>query len=214
MIRAYIGLLGSGKTLSMVNDASDLLKTGRRVFTNVPFRLLDSQNTPTFLNGKQFEYALKTETNALFLIDEASIVLPSYYWNKLSSDYIIRFAQARKYGLDIFYTSQGWNHTVRRLRDLTNEVVKCSKYTIAKWDFIKNTTFDPEYFDQKVISGTDFEKKFIIANKTLFPKTLKRLYKMYDTYHLITTSTTMGVGLEEIPDKPVIDSTDYELFKI
>lgn len=205
MIRAYIGLLGQGKTLSMINDASELLAKGRKVFTNVPFHLQDGTQA-TYLPGKVFEQALKSEVNALFLIDEASIVLPSYFWNQLSSDYIIRFAQARKYGLDIFYTSQGYKHTIKRLRDLTNEIVKCTKHNLFGIEFIKNVTYDPEYFDYKIISGTDFEKKFILKKKIINQKKLKKLYKMYDTMHLITESTTMGVGLDKIePEvKPLV----------
>jgi zona occludens toxin (predicted ATPase) len=201
MIRAYVGRLGEGKTLSMVNDAIEYLKKGRTVYTNVPFHLPLSKNPkdlnyqPIYLNTKDLEVAIKTQRGALFCVDEASIVFPSYFWNKLSPDYLIRFAQARKYGMDIFYTSQGFSHTVKRLRDLTNEVVKCKKLSFFGLPVFSNIVYEPEFFDIKILFDSKLEQKYIIRRKTILPIKAKQLFGMFDTLHTITTSSTMGVDL-------------------
>lgn len=194
MIKGYIGLLGEGKTLSMVFDAVEALKQGKRVISNTPIHstIKGKELFAVCLPQHGIEEALKTETNALFCIDEASIVFPSWFWAKLSGDFLIRFAQARKFGLDIFYTSQGYNHTIKRLRDLTNIVTKCSKHTFFGQTFFRNLDYDPEYFAYKIINGTSMEKKFILRRRFIYPWQAKQIYKAFDTYALVQASALMG----------------------
>jgi hypothetical protein len=193
MIRAYVGLLGEGKTISMINDAIYHLERGRKIITNVDFMWKKGGKVfrPDFRTARDFERALFTEDNCIFLIDEASIFFPSYFWNKLSMDYIIKFAQARKYGLDIYYTSQGYNHTIKRLRDLTNVVVKCKRSHIGKFDlWIKNTWYDPEFFDIKIFND-EIEKKYILYSRRILRGRLHKLFKSYDTMYKIEMGSTI-----------------------
>lgn len=194
MIRAYTGLLGSGKTLSMVNDARQLLIEGNKIFTNTPFAFMHKgkEYRPIFLqNPKDIEQKILTESDAVFCIDEAAIVFPNYFWNNLPIDYLLRFAQSRKYGLHFMYTTQRLNHTVKRLRDLTNIVVKVRKIRLfQRWDFYENIYYDPEYFDFKVMSGTEMEKKFILGRKWILPNRARLLYNSYQTLY------TVGHGLD------------------
>lgn len=208
MIRGYIGLLGEGKTLSMINDSVDFLvpkkkeEFGRRIITNVPFvwKHRGTEYKPIFYEGKQFERALLTEVNALFLIDEASIVFPSYFWNKLSGSYLMRFAQARKYGLDIFFTSQGWNHTIKRLRDLTNIVVKCEKVKVPFYGTImRNIHYNPDFFMNKIMLSPQMERKYILGRKFITKGRQNKLFKAYDTMFTISASALTTT-----------DTTDYE----
>lgn len=187
MIRAYTGLLGYGKTLSMVNDAMMQIKNGVKVFTNTPFTGAE------FLPKKHFEQAILNTTNAVFCIDEAAIVFPNYFWNHLPVDFLLRFAQSRKYGLHIFYTTQRLNHTVKRLRDLTNIVVKCRKVQVfGHWDFFENTYYDPEYFDFKIMTDTEVEKKFILGKKWILPPQVARIYRAYDTFYTVDHNLDMA----------------------
>jgi len=226
MIRGYIGLLGMGKTISMVNDSIDALRKGQKVITNTPFawrfeRKFNKENpnykvlngkeyyVPTFIdNPTQFKKALFNETNCLICIDEASILLSSYDWQKMSLDFIMKFAQARKYGLDIFYTSQGFNHTVKRLRDLTNEVVACKKYMPFGFNFITNTTYDPDFFAQRVIANSTAENKYVLKRKTIYSGRLKKLYSAYDT--MFKVGSNMLTDEEKaVHNLPSVDLTQF-----
>lgn len=199
MIRAYVGLMGEGKTLSMVNDAIIRVRQGQRVFSNVPFEnlkdgILDKNyhRQPVIVGTEQLERLIITEENALFLIDEANIVFPAYYWKRLSPEYLIRFCQTRKVRVDLFYTSQGFTHTVARLRELTNEVIRCeSRYFFGKHFFI-NTAYDPEKFD-KDFSTEYSERRARIWLKRIYWGRAKYLFKCFDTFHIIDTSTVMGI---------------------
>lgn len=206
MIRAYIGLLGSGKTLSMVYDAIPFVLQGKKVISNTPFFISDSRAKPDAPNyktlggkvgygpdllasGADFQRAFYNESDCLFLIDEAAIILSAYDWNKMPFEVVMRFAQARKYGVDIFYTSQSLSHTVRRLRDLTNEVVKCRFYNLfGMIQIIKNKVYDPEYYLSGRERGPKTEPDYLLDTRTLWPWQLKKLYKQYDTMYKVAYS--------------------------
>jgi hypothetical protein len=199
MIRAYVGLMGEGKSLSMVNDALQRLRQGQKVYTNVPFKNLkyglfdkNYKLQPIVVTTKQLEELIVTQDNALFCIDEANIVFPSYYWKRLNPEYLIRFCQTRKVKVDLFYTSQGFTHTIVRLRELTNEVVKCENRFIFGFQFFINTAYDPEKYDRNFT--TEFqEKRAIIWRKRIYTRRSKYLFKCFDTYHKIETSSIMGI---------------------
>lgn len=208
MIRAYVGLMGEGKTLSMVNDALTRLRQGQKVFINTPFKNLKSgwfdkkyeqkdKNgywlyRPNIVTTQELEQLIITEENALFCVDEANIVFPAYYWKKMSPEYLIRFCQTRKVRVDIFYTSQGFTHTVARLRELTNEVVKCEHRAFFGNQFFINTAYDPEKFDKDFITEYQ-EKRARIWQKRIYWGRAKYLFRCFDTYHIIETSTVMGI---------------------
>jgi hypothetical protein len=199
MIRAYVGLMGEGKTLSMVNDALARLRAGQRVFSNVPFKNIKTgwfdrnhKVQPIIVGTKELEELIISQENALFCIDEANIVFPSYYWKKLSPEYLIKFCQTRKVKVDLFYTSQGFTHTVIRLRELTNEVVKCEHRWFFGNQFFINTAYDPEKYDRDFT--TEFqETRAKIWSRRIYWGRAKQLFKCFDTYHIIDTSTVMGI---------------------
>lgn len=202
MIRAYIGLLGQGKTLNATYDIMELLRKGARVISNTPIQFEEKGNTfyaEYVNNGKEFQRKLKTEENCVFFIDEASIFFPSFFWDKLDGTYIMRFAQARKYRTDIFYTSQGYNHTIKRLRDLTNEVVKCTarKLPILSIPLYVATTYDPEFFAQRIISSPTVEQRYIIRSRILYPSEYRRVYRAYNTMQRVESSALTNI------DKPI-----------
>ena len=195
MIRGYVGLLGEGKTLSMVKDTIPYLRKHKKVLSNLPIKIPDPQQkgeylTSIYLPTRQLLKAFREEYNALFVIDEASIVFPAQYWNKLDPDFIIKFAQARKYGLDLFYTTQRYGHAIKRLRDLTNEIVICKKEVFFNMTFFKNWIMNPEYFDNLMRTEWWF-KDNIINSRHILPKEAKELYKAYDTMFMVQGSELM-----------------------
>jgi hypothetical protein len=216
MIKAYVGLLGQGKTISMVNDAIPLLERGYNVVSNVDFtwKVKGKTYKPDFIyNARDFKDRLFNAVNTVILVDEASIVWSSYDWEKMRTDLIMKFAQSRKYGLHFFYTSQGFGHTLKRLRDLTNIVVKCERVNVLGFKFIRNLVYNPEFFDFPIAPPLEMEKKFILRRKMLFPGRLRKLYKAYDTYARVAFNDlqvgdikdiTENVKIIEIPESLLI----------
>jgi len=207
MIRGYIGLAGQGKTFSMVADAVEQMKKGRRVISNIPikFRYWKKEYQSIYISGNQFmEYFLK-ENNALFLFDEASLLLPNYFWQNMPMELVFKLGQNRKFGLDIYYTSQGYSHTVRRLRDLSNEIVKCRKVNLFGKPTFINIYYDPEYFEHSTLN-VDQEKKFIIKRKVINIFDTAWLFKAYDSMYIVDTAglskfDRSSVGLQEGQNK-------------
>ena len=122
MIRCFDGLLGQGKTYGMVDEAVQLSrKEHPMVYTNMA--------------GLQFPEAVYFDhieelcniSSGLVLLDEALIVVPARFWQEMGRDLLGRFAQLRKHGLDLWYTSQFADGVDKTLRELTNEVVTCQK---------------------------------------------------------------------------------------
>lgn len=214
MIRAYIGLLGQGKTISMVHDGLAALKKGRRVITNTPFVLRGFKKRltlkewwngtiavphdvyPEFAETQKLLHLFKTVEDALFLIDEASIVFSNYSEKLLAGDYIARFAQSRKFGLDLYYTTQAFLHTNGRIRDLTNEVVQCVNHGVS----IANFTYLPDAFLNNKMPPF-MRKQFLLDQRFLTPWQLKNLYKAYDTLFTIESSATISVQNDTILHK-------------
>jgi len=203
MIRAYIGLLGAGKTLAMVNDAADIMiKKKKRVISNVPikFRNWRKDYEAEFYQGQEFQDQILKAKNTLVLIDEASLVFPSYFWNKIPGEFLMKFAQSRKYAVDIFYTSQGFNHSVKRLRDITNEVVRCEKRKVLGLEVFSIITYNPEYFEQKIIPSVEIEKRYIIKRRIISPSHAKWLFKIYDTLFIVDSSALIDVDISKLND--------------
>ena len=190
MIVGYIGLPAQGKTLGMVYDACKALKDEKRVISNIPI-------TDTIFGSKrQAEYvediteSFRVTTNALICVDEASIVLPNYFWKKMNPRMLIRFAQVRKYGLDISYTSQGWSHTVKRLRDLTSFVVNCVHHRM----WFAYEWLDPEYYYRNV--PRIYKKDYLQKTAYIFPPKLKSAYIAFNTLHVVAYSNLMDTDID------------------
>jgi len=205
LIRAYVGLMGQGKTLSMVRHALRELKNGRRIITNTPFkyfalekkpplfqRLLGKKSTfsdltPEYVDTKDLLRLLKTEKQALFLIDEASIVFSNYGKELLDGDWVMRFAQIRKMGVEMWYTTQRFQHVHSRLRDLTFEVVSCEKMSPKLFG---NFWYHPDAFMNTKMPPA-MRQKFILDREFIWPWELKGLFAAYDTEFTVGESATI-----------------------
>lgn len=199
MIKAYIGRVGSGKTLNMVYDLANAMYRGRRVITNTPieclfdppFRVPHKLKAEFIPKGKDFLHALAYAQNCIIAVDEASIFLPSQFWNKLPPELLIKFAENRKFNCDIYYTTQGFGHTVKRLRDLTQIVHSCRGWWFGWKKLFMVRTFLPEFF-----FGMPTENKYKayhLGNRILWPSPLKRAFKAYDTHYVVDTSAMMTI---------------------
>jgi hypothetical protein len=208
VIRAYVGRMGEGKTLSLVKDAIGYLNEGLNVFTNIHFTNPPKPKTmfkkeqpskqPIILNTKGLEEALLTEQHCLFAVDEGNIVFPAHYWKNLSPDYEMMFAQSRKIGCDIFYTSQLFTHTASRLRDLTQEILQTTKRGFFGHKFFINKCYDPERYRPDFFNPFQ-EQNALLWNRKIYWWEAEKLYKCYNTYKLIEVSSAyQGKGVSRL----------------
>jgi len=211
MIRGYLGEFGSGKTLSMVWDLMMSMYKGRKVVSNTPIELLydpiigkKKYIKANFIQeGDKFQWALEHWENCLFAIDEASVYLPSNYWNKMPPGLIVKFAQQRKYRTDFYYTSQIYGHSVKRLRDLTHIVYLCRRKTlfpgikIGKHRILPRIQiFINKKFNPAFMHGEQSKKKYdryFWGSRTLYPSQVKRVFKAYNTNYVVDMSAMMKV---------------------
>jgi len=164
MIRGYLGLPGAGKTFSMVNDAWQLFrKNPQQVYTNMAGLRFPEAIYVDGLDG------LLHVDNGLVLFDEAGVSLSSRYWQSVSRDLLMRFAQVRKNGLDLWWTSQHENRVDTVLREISNEYVRCQR----TGRLLSKTTWLPE------------DKKAHVA-RSITPMS-KTVYDLYDTLEVIAS---------------------------
>lgn len=201
MIKAYTGLFGTGKTLGGVVECCMALSKGKKVFSNVPIK--------DFIFGSKKEtemfYAMENiieMDNCLVFADEASVVFGSRTFTKTPKYVLDRLAQSRKFKMHFVYTSQGFKHTEKRLRDFTNIVYKAVR--LGKTDtFLKEyrphgfryDSFDPADIElntpKKWLKRLDMfviTKWFIYAPLFSFyfkKDLLNRVYSSYDTNFLV-----------------------------
>jgi len=191
MIYAYVGLPGTGKTFSMVYDTIPLIKSGGKVISNFPIRF-GKQKDGSYkyksicLNPVDFIDAIEHEERATFLVDECNIIFSSYDdVKKIERGLLNRFAQGRKLGLDFFFTSQRFHHSLKRIRDLTNVVVECKKFVFLTFTFFRNTYYNPVIYDREALFDTPLEQKYIMKKRFIMPWELPGVYSKYPTEFLI-----------------------------
>lgn len=189
MIRAYVGLWGSGKSLSMVTEAL-------RVFRNTYCQVYTDMATLRFphavyWSAEQPELMAQV-SEGLVLMDEAQVMADARKWQQVPSDVLLAWAQGRKNKLDLVYTTQQFEAVDTRLRSLTAEVVRCKRYG-PMWLHIHQR---PGY-------------KEVLRKRWIFPS--RTAMKLYDTYELIGRRVGQGAGRSDhlaqvraglSPDKP------------
>lgn len=233
MIKAFTGLTGSGKTLSMVMAACRHYKDMERpIFSNFRMGVWDYEGEGIFkhkkmVNGKPaikwatvlrsddfIEKLLSTKTG-LFLVDEAGFVFNNRKWRTLPFELVARFQQSRKLGVDIYYTSQNISRVDMTLRELTHVQIMCQMDTMpfasSHWRLLNEAYYNP-------IIGHDSEsnrKLYEAYREWWFWWQFKKYYSLYDTLELINFSigkdkkdgekTQKKKDQEIIPDEIVID---------
>jgi hypothetical protein len=213
MIKLYVGNLGAGKTLHMVRDLMEQMKRGRKVISNTPIRFFHNKRlyqSITVSDSKEFLSAVINSWNATIAIDELAVFFPANFWNRISGELIYKFAQSRKMRVDFYGTTQGWGHTIKRIRDLTNLVVMCSRrrfflpmpsfkrwkdksgklhkaFNLSRPYLFKGTTFWPEFFRHSIL---DYKKRkfYTVDTDIIYPSEAKRVFQAYNTYFRVKGS--------------------------
>jgi hypothetical protein len=193
MIKGYTGMFGYGKTLWLVADVIDEMKKGRRVISNTPIRfkhkgqILEAQYVA---NRQEYMQYLITESNCIFVLDEAGIYLPNNYWDKMPFDLTAKLMQSRKYETDFYYTVQRFGHTTIKLRDLTNIIVKCYRKRFLGFGQIVfyAVDCDPEMVENKISINSPLAKEYILKVNKMYPSKYKKVFPTYDTKFKVVES--------------------------
>lgn len=235
MIKAYVGDFGSGKTANMVWDLMQAMIRGAHVITNTPIKFYHDPligkgrwyEAEFISNGKKFQEAIAYRQNCIFAIDEAAVYLPNIYWSKLPPEFIVKFAQNRKYRTDFYYTTQGFGHAVKRLRELTHICILCNRSRLLPLPAIKfkiknrkiyigpPVLFKARFFDPAMFYGTWTIKKYeryLRKTRYLYPSQIKRIFRSYNTMYVVDASAMMNVKGFVQPSK--IDEEGKEINRI
>lgn len=119
-ITAFVGVNGSGKTLSAIAYAArGERRWGRRVLTNVPGTRFDQFETLDDLSNDPLGLQ---DTDVVF--DEAGVIFASRS-TKRDEQFNAVVQQLRKSNSRLFWTAPAWARADKQLREVTQVVVKC-----------------------------------------------------------------------------------------
>ena len=189
MIRIYIGLLGSGKTLSMVKDMYNDNKNGRKIVSNLILKFTKNQISQDFF--EKFASGKKEELfNVTLGLDELHIFLDSRRSTSKRNTYLSYFIlQTRKRDVVLRGTSQFFNQIDLRLRNITDYLTQCEALIKQGNKFIKVTPvkaisgLTEEETENLWIKNTTIDRSGKVINKSIFKA--KPYFNLYDTNQII-----------------------------
>jgi KaiC/GvpD/RAD55 family RecA-like ATPase len=140
-ISCVLGVRGSGKTLFMTSLAYKYAATGKKIIAN--YHLIDIEYT--YMTFEEISKLPDELYNAVVLLDEIQIGADSYEIFKKSNKMITTFAtQLRKRKIVMYYSTQVFTQTTKRLREQTNYIIQVEN-TNQK-GISKISVFDREKF--------------------------------------------------------------------
>lgn len=168
-IISFSGLMGSGKSLSMVREAVKYYAAGYKIYANfhlnIPYTHLTFDDLVSMVEN---EHYLK---NCVILLDEVHIMLDSRGSMTKTSKLISFWLNfSRKNSILIMYTTQHLHQVDKRLRSGTDTFVFCEGIK-----YVKN---GKEYFIvvNNISNGNVAKEEFFVGNK---------FFKYYDTNEVI-----------------------------
>lgn len=171
MVIAFLGRMGSGKTLNMSKWGSFFAEQcHKELIANYHLK-----NASYFNTHKQ----IKDIKNAIICYDEITTDHDSRNWEN-NVKFTHWFLQLRKIGCDFLYSTQRWNTVEKRIRENTDIIIRCSK----KRQIGSNQFIDKWAFVEKIFDIQDGEDQ-AITGKTLINKYPQFLYGLYDTNEII-----------------------------
>lgn len=179
-IYAYTGLVGSGKSYSVIDDLV------RRFRTSIPQVFTDfiSLKCPhaVYLNAEEPEGLVSVE-NGVVALDEAQVIFNAHFWDKVDPLMMSAFQQSRKNGIDVLLTVQALDRLTKFLRELVAIEIRCRR--------IGRFVFQLHY-----PAGMDKVKPFRKTVRLLNAKVMAQ----YDTLEVIGKKVGLGLARSEFLD--------------
>lgn len=143
-LRVYVGMFGTGKSLSAVNYVRRQAKQyNLNVLSNI--RLTDVPYTP-LVNYKQI---IDAPGDTIILIDEISTVFNARTWKDFNINLLFQLLQCRKQKKQLVCTAQRFAHVDKLIRDITAEVIVCRK----TWRVVRNIAYDGWDYENAPVSA-------------------------------------------------------------
>jgi len=123
MVEGIVGLPGSGKTYLLAKIGIEDIKKGKEVYAN--FHLEGARyfsRLPQVIDIIKYKLVNKQPVKMTILIDEINLSFPSRMWQKIPGWVLYFWSQTRKFGLDIYYTSQSLARVDKVIREISNFV--------------------------------------------------------------------------------------------
>lgn len=177
-IRMYVGLPGTGKTISMVEYLVrlriDFPKI--KIYTNFGFEYENGE----IISLDDFS-KINSPDGVVFAVDEVQLSFQSRKFNSFPSEMIFLLTQNRKFKKHFVCTAQSFDHVDKIFRDLTNVVVQCKNWG-SRWFFQKAYTT----LDYKTKYNPDSEKLPFVSWRHSFIAT-NFIFESYDTYKIVAS---------------------------
>jgi len=172
----FVGLYGSGKTISMVREALRLKKRfGSPVYSNFGLTWQDG-------TIDSWESLLSLPPGSVVLFDELGTLVDNYKFKSMPPDLFRLLSQNRKLRIRIMSTIQVFDDTVKKYRTLTKWIIECSMFGRLVCN---------RFYSQKEYARGDTVKRkshsdYYLAEDSLFAK--------YDTLEVISQLPTTALG--------------------
>jgi len=166
MVEGFTGLPGSGKTYYATQKALNALRQGQPVYSN--FDIIGARR----YSKLQEVLAVR---NGVIIVDEINLVCPSRFWNSFPPELAYFWSQTRKFGLDIFWTSQHVDRVDKIIREISNYVWHIRSWPLG-WK--SANCYIPEQIHK--------EKAKPVAGEIFRPSA--KIWDNYDTYQEIPPS--------------------------
>lgn len=173
MVIGIVGLPGSGKTYLLAKKGLEDIKKGKEVYAN--FHLEGAKyfsKLTEIINLIKNKLRNKEEIKMTILIDEINLSFPSRMWNKIPGWVLYFWSQTRKFGLDIYWTSQAFARVDKVIREISNYI----------W-IVKPLPFRIRVASQIVPEDMEHVKKQILERQ--FFVFDKKIYSKYNTYEIL-----------------------------
>lgn len=173
MVEGIIGLPGSGKTYLLAKRGLEDMAKGKEVWAN--FHLEGAKyfsRLPELISYIKQKLIKKERIQMTILIDEINLSFPSRMWAKVPGWVLYFWSQTRKFGLDIYYTSQSFKRVDTIIREITNFL----------W-LVRPLPFNFRLASQIIPEEIDIQKKDVIDRK--YFRLDKDVFSKYDTFEIL-----------------------------
>lgn len=194
-IRCYVGLPGSGKTLSVVEQLIEAKKLYPKIkiYTNFGFQAEDGplkswQDLIDLENGND---------GVIFALDEVHTMFGRKDWQTIPPAILQVFSQNRKMAKQFLCTAQSYADIVVDLRRRCEYIIECNSF-MTRWVIQRAFTasnYQQDHDTDRTYRKRAFRHSFIATNE---------IYESYDTYAIIDAlrSSTDDDNFQTALEKP------------
>lgn len=175
----YCGLYGSGKTLSMTNEAIKASSKGFSIYSNYG---INGQNG----NIVSWKDILEVPPNSIICLDEISNLINSRDWKNLPPEFFSLLTQNRKLNIRVMATAQVFEDVDRQFRTLTKYIIQCSKF---------GRVITNRFYNQQGYNHTPDKRKLLFKEKYV---ATDAIYNSYDTMEFIEKLKTTTEYVREV----------------